>query len=523
MNLSPHSGRNFLRLMIVALIVTGGPIAFYFLHAQTTHSSAGGATNSPSTLSVTNETLEMPIPPSASAATNQALQMPISPAAPADQGLSNNATGTTSLSLQGATNSAAGATNAPDIMEGPGAVSEGPGPAEPNLPTPQPEPEGVSEEAPGAPANPAVQPVTNLGFWDSLWARGSPLHFGLDVGEMYDDNILISPRKTSSFLTHISPSLDFQKGDQTAPHMNYLNAYFAPTFFLYEPHSEDNRVDYDADLYYQYNFTRLSIGIEQHYQRLTDATIDVGSLVKRDIYTTEVNANYVYNDDLGIYGSATQQISNYPNVTFNEWTAEAYALYQILPKVQVGAGPRVTFLDIGGAPNETHEDLLLRLKYLPQEKLSLGCNVGGEYLQYQDNEPSHILPIFDFDVGYALFDGTYLYAVAGRESTSSYDILGETIATTQVQLGVSQRFLQNFRFTLSLGYTMADYEFGTASDSATEGRRKDNYYLAKGALQWDPNNWFTGEVSYQYSDNHSNFEGNSFSDNQVDIQATFHF
>ena len=384
--------------------------------------------------------------------------------------------------------------------------------------------EGLSQ---GVPNSPAVEDITNqTGLSDNFWRLGSPLHFGLIVGETYDDNVFISPKKTSSFLTHICPSIDFQKGDQTAPNMNYLNLYFAPTIYLYQDLTNKNRIDYNADIYYQYSWTRLTLSFEQQYQHLTDANLDVGTLVSRDIYTTKLSANYFYNDDLTLFGTATQQVNNYPGLTINEWDIDSYALYQVAPKLLLGAGPRFCFLDITGAPNETHQDFLFRLKYIPDRRFTVGFDGGVEYLQYQDNTPSRLLPIFDCNATYSPKEGTWLYASAGRTTLNSYDFRGDTVAYTSLQAGVSQRFHQDINFTLTAGYNISDYEAVSGQISGQSGngpRRKDDYCFVKGGVEWDPNVWFKVETSYQWSEDHSTFAQNSFNDNQIDIQSSIKF
>ncbi len=182
---------------------------------------------------------------------------------------------------------------------------------------------------------------TSPARWPASASARSPFYFGLTAGEMYDDNILISPdnQKKDAFITHFSPMLDYQMGEQYAPHSNYLNLYFSPNVFVYDTKSGFDRTDYNGDIYYQYTWTRLAIGFEQSYAHLTDATLDEGTLVSRNIYTTKLTADYIYNDDLTLYGTGTQQINSYPGITINEWDIDTYALYKIAPKLELGAGP----------------------------------------------------------------------------------------------------------------------------------------------------------------------------------------
>jgi len=374
-------------------------------------------------------------------------------------------------------------------------------------------------------ATSAVEDVSGSPFWLSdLLAKGSPLHLGLAAGETYDDNIFISAQKTNDLITHISPSLDFEKGDKTAPHMNYLNIYLAPTLYFYTDHQSQDRKDYNADVLYQYQWTRLTLGLELQYQHLTGASIDIGNLVTRDIYTSTLLGSYNYNDKLLFSGTATQRITSYPsiaNVDTTEWIVDGYALYQVAPKLQLGLGPRIAFIDISGAPNESHQDLLVHLNYNPGGKIAVTFAGGAEYLQFQEGEPAHILPIFDFSANYTPRDGTNISLSGYRQSINSYDETGSVYLSTIAQVGLRQRFLRDIYFTLSGAYNITDYSFG--SQSLTGSKRKDDYYFANVGVEWDPKPWLSVSARYQFSEDDSNVTQNSFNDNQVDLQTSLRF
>jgi hypothetical protein len=379
--------------------------------------------------------------------------------------------------------------------------------------------------APALPADSAVEDVSNKPSWfRDLFSKGSPLYVDLTVNETYDDNIFISPKKVSDFLTSIRPSLDFEKGDRTSPHTNYLNVYFAPTFFLYNRNSDQDRQNYNADLYYQYQWTRLTLGVEQSFQHLTDASIDIGGLIERDVYKTALSGNYIYNDSLIVSGDATQVLSSYPtrsSVDTNEWYGEGYALYQLAPKLQLGGGPRIDFIDVEGAPNETHQDLLGKLIYDPDGKISVTFTGGMEYLQFQGTSPSHILPIFELNVNYRPSEQTSVTLSAGRRSLNSYDISGAVYVETSVQLGLRQQVMRDVYLTLGLGYSLRDYEFGSVPLSGLQ--RSDKYFFANIGLEWDPRDWLKFNAGYSHSKDNSNFETNSFEDNQFDVQSSVQF
>jgi hypothetical protein len=373
--------------------------------------------------------------------------------------------------------------------------------------------------------SPAVEDVTDSpSFLQPIFAKGSPLHFGLSAGEMYDDNIFISPNKVGDYVTSIAPHVDYELGDRTAPHANYFNLYFAPTFYLYDRNPAQDRQNYNADVYYQHQWTRLTLGLEQQYLHLTDTDIDIGNFATRDIYTTNFNASYIYNGKLTLFAKATQKITNYvtnSQVSTNEWIVDTHFLYQLAPKLSVGAGPQVGFIDIIGAPNEVYQSLLGHLTYNPEGKLSVTFAGGVKYLQNEGPAPDHVLPIFDFTGTYTPHDGTILTLSASRETEPSYGTVGQEILNTTAQLSLRQRFLQDCYFTVSGGYTEAMYEFGSVATVGTQ--RRDDYYFANVGVEWDPRTWLQVAANYERSADNSNLPQNTYNDNQLGVKASVNF
>ncbi|HEX4140584.1 MAG TPA: outer membrane beta-barrel protein [Candidatus Methylacidiphilales bacterium] len=485
--------------LVVLVLLSVSPFLLTLVHAQPESAPAATNVTTPATPAVT--TNAAPATPTPPADTNAV------PAAPATNVTGTATPGSEMEQEEGPPSPGAMAAPTTELIGPPAPGSQN----APALMTP-----GGEGAMPGN--NPAVTDVTNNpGAVAGLGQRKLPFYFGLNLGEMYDDNILISPddEKKGSFITHVSPSIDYQLGDQTEPHTNYLNLYFSPEIYFYNTQHGFDRIDYNGDIYYQYNWTRLSLGLEQNYQHLTDASLDEGSLVSRNIYTTKGNASYVYNDDLTLFATATQQISAYPGITIKEWDLDTFALYQVAPKLQIGAGPRIAFIDITNAPNEQHQDLLFRLKYVPDSHFVVSFEGGAEYLQYQNNKPDRLLPIFDANIYYNPIPDTTLFLSASKQTYNSFDFSGDTIDFSTVQAGASQLFLQHFTATATGGYHDAEYQEGV--------NREDNYWFAKGDVQWTPNNWLQVEASYQWSSNNSTFSEFSFTDNQVDLQSTVKF
>jgi hypothetical protein len=369
-----------------------------------------------------------------------------------------------------------------------------------------------------------VQPMKAPGWWDNLFSHGSPFYFGLTVGETYDDNIFISQQKTGDFYTHVTPYIDFVKGDKTASNENYLNLVFRPTFFFYSNNSDQNRTDYYADGIYQHQWTRLTLSLEQRYEQLTDASIDVGNFFKREVYTTTLHGNYDVDDKLSVGATETQRLSSFDNQAISstgEWLTDAYVQYQVASKLTLGLGPRVGFADITGAPNQTYEDLLARVSYDVTSKFTVNFDGGAEYRQFQGST-DRVFPVFNITASYTPFDGTLLSLSGYRNDVISYSEIGDDYLSTLVQVSVRQRFLRNFFFNASGGYNLAQYQ-GDSSTGTTGGQRRDDYYFVNVGLEWDPREWISVSGRVQVSQDKSTFAQSSFNDSQVDLQTAVQF
>jgi hypothetical protein len=154
------------------------------------------------------------------------------------------------------------------------------------------------------------------------------------------------------------------------------------------------------------------------------------------------------------------------------------------------------------------------------DKVNVSFNGGGEYRQYQDT-PSRVFPIFDFNASYTPFDGTRLTFSGYREQVVSYAEIGSDYLSTLVQADLKQRFLTDCFFLASAGYNLADYE--AASGQTIGSQRRDDYYFLNAGVEWDPREWMSLSLRYQYSTDDSNFAANSFNDNQVDVQTSVEF
>ena len=319
-----------------------------------------------------------------------------------------------------------------------------------------------SQTPKAVPPSTAVQDVTNKPetWWEDFLSHTSPFHVALDLSETFDDNIFIQPQKTSDFITSITPGISAEFGDKMASNSNYLFALAQFTEMLYARNPDQNASDYFIDLHYQHQFTRLILGIEQQVRRETETDIDVGNRVQSQVYATVATATYAYNDDLSLRGTVTQNIVNYASTDYfdtAERVVDFYALYQVLPKLSLGLGPRIGFVDIEDNPSQTYEDALVDLLYQATEKTSLTLVAGPELREYEGSNATFVTPVLDLTLKYNPSDDTTLQLEARRRRIVSYGSADEDYINNQVEASARQLVFQKVYVNFGAGYDLNDY------------------------------------------------------------------
>ena len=373
---------------------------------------------------------------------------------------------------------------------------------------------------------PAVRDITGKpdNFWEDFLNRTSPLMVTLDVSETYDDNIFIQPHKVQDYITIISPGISLELGDKTTPDSNYLSAVGQLAFLEYARNSSENADNYSVDVAYQHQFTRLTLGLEQVAQKLTLTNIDIGTRVQSDIYRTVATANYVYNEDLSLNGSFTQNVTDYTDSTYID-TAERvidfYGLYEVLPRLGIGFGPRFGAVDVEGGPNQTYEDGLVHLIYQVTGKTAITLVGGAEVRQYQGSSAQTLTPTYDLDITYKPSDSTTLTFDSHRRRVVSFGSLDQDYLNTEISGSLHQRILNETYANLSAGYDMNTYAGN--GDEMTGSNREDNYYYARAGVEWKARDWLELTATYQYARDDSNEGEFSFNDNQVTVKASLFY
>jgi hypothetical protein len=388
-------------------------------------------------------------------------------------------------------------------------------------------------------SGPSTSAPSGIPFFNQLFQQKLPVEFGFRIGQSHSDNIYFQTRKTSDYITEISPSLDYTLGQKIrlAPQLdqetiddetdsgqvNYLQLSYRPTLNLYANNPSLDDVDEYASAIYTHQFSRLTLSISQTYEKLSSPTVQVnaqGTLIHRDIFTTVANANYAYSDQLSTYGTVSQTMNNYisSNYTDNtEWSADYYFLYQLFPKLSLGFGPRIGFDDITSEANQSFQTGLAHLQFAASGKVTFTAAVGEELREFQaDSSPEKATPILEASAFYHPFDSTTIELDGNRHRIVANGQPGSDYTASIGTLTVKQRFFQVVYATVSGGYEEDEYTGAVGNGPS----RDDKFFFLQGGIRWESYRGIILEGDYQYYNDRSNVEIYTFNESRATISAT---
>jgi len=356
-----------------------------------------------------------------------------------------------------------------------------------------------------------------------------------------DDNIFISNTlRESDLVTAIAPGIAAGWGDYTSEvnlltdTEQYLNATpdqdepqsyifgrYNPNAVLFAENSDINALEHDALVAGRWVGRRMLVGFRLGYQKLANATIDVGDRVNREITTARLNTQYSLSEKTSIELNLLGTINKFPSqLSWEEIVTESWLNYRLFPKTQVAMGMRLGTLEVDGSDRQFYEQLLTRVAYNASSKLAVSADGGLEWRQYGSAGDDRLFGVFSLGAQYAPFDGTNLSLRAFRRNSATVSLENETVTGTGVYARVTQRFLQRLRFLLEGGYETGNY---TANPGGFSVGRVDNIYSVRSAVSLQVTRFLTAEASYQFQKNDSTIDILTFYGNNVSLQMSFQF
>ena len=356
---------------------------------------------------------------------------------------------------------------------------------------------------------------------------------------LYDDNINISQtNRASDLITTFEPAILLGFGDTDGHQENYLLFNYAPSLFIYANHSEADAFQQLAHLEGQYSMSRLTLKVSQDVQILDGNNLDIatgtstvndrvnldaGQRTRADIFTTRLDASYYLAGKTFLSAGIAASVNHYSTLISSEAiSANGYLNYVYSPKLTFGVGGGVGYNVVdGSSPDQTSEQISVRMNYQATGKLTFSGSGGVEFRQFSgEGRGTFVSPVFDLTAEYQPFDGTSISLSANRRTQNSALLSGEDFSSTDFTVSAKQRLLRRFAVGLTIGYENADY-FSTVASASSN--RTDNYFFVQPSLDAQVTRFWTVGAYYLHRNNDSSPASYSFYDNQVGLRTSLTF
>ena len=337
----------------------------------------------------------------------------------------------------------------------------------------------------------------------------------------YDDNIFIRPDKESDVIWTLSPGVVIGAGDYRERVENLFTLAYTPTFIVFTENDTENAIDHQAQLVGQLRAAAWTLRLQQDVSVYSGSVVDVGNRVDRRIYNTELVTKYEISPKTAVELDGRQTINDYDEASdYNEWLVALWMDYWITPKVKVGPGITAGFLDIENSVNQTYQQALVRVAYSLSDKLEVRASAGGQWRQFQGDEPSRANGVFSLGAAYKPVEKLSLTLEAHRKDQNSVSLPDQNYTDTGFNLGIRYALDERWAVRLDGGYDNLDYDSNQSGVSAT---REDDYFFVKFGVDWNVGSRCVVSASYQYREDDSSDPNYSFDNHQVGLSCVYRF
>ncbi len=337
---------------------------------------------------------------------------------------------------------------------------------------------------------------------------------------IYDTNIFIAPNhQQADLLFTLSSGLKFAWGDWQAQQENFLVAGYTLSGLLFVDHPGQDTIEQQAALDAQWRLARLTLAVQFRFQDLSSANVDVGNRTRRLLYETTLLNKYELSDKTSLEANLYNHIADYSTeISSTEWISRLWFNYRPTPKLTVGAGMSVGYLDVERSPGQTFEQLLARASYSATEKLSFEAYGGVELRQLETGDRA--FPVLNVSGSYRPFEATELKLTAYRKVQNSALLSGENYTVTGFTTEASRSLRAGWDLVLAGGYNHSDY---SAASWRNATAREDSYFFVRPSLRFEVARRLHAEVFYLYQQNDSTYAPTAFRDAQVGALVRFDY
>lgn len=365
---------------------------------------------------------------------------------------------------------------------------------------------------------------------------------------MYDDNIFLEHKdktpggkgnagRDHDFIHVITPGLRLNAGDAAARQAAYFDANYEAAITRFTDYTGSDALDHNANVQLGGKFNRLSLSLEQSLVSASDADqktlAAANGRVKRKTWGTRADVGYEISDKTSTSLELRQTIGDYnaPLVDSTDRSAHVFVDYQVLPKVKMGVGGGVGYLQVDGNAathnaNSSYYDGQVRIDWQATEKVSIKAHGGIEFRNIQEvgaKDPVNF--IFGLAGSWKASEKTMISLAAERGVQAANANVGVYNEETSVTLGIKQVLAENVTLSLDAGYAYDHYKATQGGALAPGALRDDNYFFLKPGIAYRFAERAQAMVFYQYRRNDSTVvaNGNDFYNNQLGVELSYRF
>jgi len=352
--------------------------------------------------------------------------------------------------------------------------------------------------------------------------------------------------KVSDTSFGLTPAILLQYGTHEGQRGN-ASLVYSPTFTRYIHQSQQDSDNQNVAFSAQYPLNRLTLDLAQTYAETTGYNQDQNERTTQTSIISTFGGSYDIDDKLSLAVHAQHLITSFSGVGSSGGTGSSQsqgqgdAISSINTTLSYHYSDKLTFgpsFNAGvdkpeGEKQETFEQGFVGATYLPTEKISFFSQAGVEFRQGIQNDlggsgnqggsnGSEMDPIFSAGVGYTPFDSTSL-SLSASQSVHSSSAQGQgTVESTGVGISATQRFFQRLFLNLAINYSHQNNQQSSFNASTGTGGEEDTLTY-RPSLSISPTAWSSVALYYQYLDNESNDQGQSYHDNQMGLAVSVQF
>ncbi len=360
---------------------------------------------------------------------------------------------------------------------------------------------------------------------------------------VYDDNIFLEhkskflgtagrPGRDHDFVHSFTPGLRLSAGDAGARQSGYFAANYEAAFTRFTHNSGSDSLDHNASVEFGGKLNYLHVSVEQSLESRSDADAGLAShgRVKRKTWGTVIKSTYEVREKTDLALDLAQTIGDYNGALVDsvDRSATLWLDYQLLPKVKMGAGGGVGYLQVDGNAlnhnaNSSYYHGLVRMAWSATEKVSIKASGGLEHRNTQElgaKDSDNF--VFALGAEWKASERTTASLEASRGTRVSNAQIAQLNQETKVAANIRHSLFDRVSMNLEGGYSYSHYK---ATTTAADTVRDDNYFFVKPGVSYKFAERAQATVYYQYRRNDSDLatNGNDFYGNQVSLELSYRF